>query len=403
MTCRNRISIIVAVYNTEEYLRQCLDSIVMQTYSDFQIVLVDDGSTDGSGAICDEYATADERIKVIHQTNGGLVYTRKVGAAAADGEYVYYVDCDDWIDLDLVQGFVDVLEKHDADMVSVGVKREYPGQPARIDKEPVPDGMYKKEDIEKKLIPCMIRTDAFLEWGMYLTYWHYLIRKDILIRNQKLISNEIRMLEDVVCMYPCVLDADRIYVKSDSFYHYRQRANSLKWAKNSGEYNRLKLVYHVLKNRFQNEPDAETLMMKAKYMAIYQFLTSVEGVEFEDAIFPYREFPKGSRVVIYGAGQFGNRMFSALQENGYANVVAWVDKNYESYREQALVVESPKVLETTPYDYILLAVLRADIRAEIKRELQEKNIPQEKIVDMDMGKLNSFSLPADFERMNAGE
>ena len=93
-----QISIIVPIYNVEKYVRQCIESIINQTYKNIQIILVDDGSTDTSGLICDEYASIDDRIEVIHKKNGGLDSARKAGIAIASGKYVGYVDGDDWIE-----------------------------------------------------------------------------------------------------------------------------------------------------------------------------------------------------------------------------------------------------------------------------------------------------------------
>ena len=96
-----KLSVIVPVYNTEKYLRDCVDSILAQSFPDFELILVDDGSTDGSGAICDECAARDSRIRVIHQQNSGATVARRSGVRIAQGEYVTFVDSDDWIDKDM--------------------------------------------------------------------------------------------------------------------------------------------------------------------------------------------------------------------------------------------------------------------------------------------------------------
>ena len=98
------VSIIVPVYQVESYLRKCLDSILAQTFTDFELILVDDGSTDRSGQICDEYAEMDERVKVIHQQNRGVAAARNNGIACANGDYLCFVDADDWIE-DTMIGF----------------------------------------------------------------------------------------------------------------------------------------------------------------------------------------------------------------------------------------------------------------------------------------------------------
>ncbi len=112
-----KISVVIPVYNVEAYLRECVDSVLDQTFQDFEIILVDDGATDSSGAICDEYAQKDERIRVIHQPNGGLSAARNTGLDAATGKYVYFLDSDDYIRQDSLKLLFDLAEQEQADVV----------------------------------------------------------------------------------------------------------------------------------------------------------------------------------------------------------------------------------------------------------------------------------------------
>lgn len=111
-----KLSVIVPIYNVEPYLRQCLDSIVNQTYRNLEIILVDDGSPDNCGAICDEYAEKDERIFVVHKQNGGLSAARNDGIARATGEWITFVDSDDWCDTDYYEQLFKALENEDLAM-----------------------------------------------------------------------------------------------------------------------------------------------------------------------------------------------------------------------------------------------------------------------------------------------
>lgn len=113
------ISIIIPVYNVEKYLRVCLDSVINQSYSDYEVILVDDGSTDSSPAICDEYCSKDIRFQVIHQENMGLASARNTGIRAAKGQYLYFIDSDDCIHPDLLKIMVSAAEDYDANMVQV--------------------------------------------------------------------------------------------------------------------------------------------------------------------------------------------------------------------------------------------------------------------------------------------
>lgn len=113
----NKISVIIPVYNTEPYLRECLDTIVSQTYANLEIILVDDGSTDGSGGICDEYAGRDERCKVIHRENGGVAVARNTALGHVSGDLVIFSDSDDWFETDAFEFLYNIYEKSDADCV----------------------------------------------------------------------------------------------------------------------------------------------------------------------------------------------------------------------------------------------------------------------------------------------
>ena len=128
------ISIIVPVYNVESYLRKCLDSILAQTYRDLEILVVDDGSTDGSGAICDEYAGKDDRIKVFHTENKGLSCARNLGLDSANGDWIGFVDSDDWIELDMYEVLLRKAEKTGADVVECGVYEEHSDETIKREK-----------------------------------------------------------------------------------------------------------------------------------------------------------------------------------------------------------------------------------------------------------------------------
>ena len=117
------ISIIVPIYNIEAYLEECIKSIIKQTYKELEIILVDDGSTDGSSEICDEFAAQDKRIKVIHKQNEGLVLARKNGLQYVKGDYVLFVDGDDCIALNYYETLVNALKKNESDIVRMGMER----------------------------------------------------------------------------------------------------------------------------------------------------------------------------------------------------------------------------------------------------------------------------------------
>jgi len=126
------ISVIVPVYNVEQYLRKCLDSIIGQTVKDIEIIVVDDGSTDASGDICDSYLSKDSRIKVFHKDNGGLSSARNYGIEKSTGDYIGFVDSDDFIEPDMYETLLRILEKNNADMSMCGLYDVFDGKPRKV-------------------------------------------------------------------------------------------------------------------------------------------------------------------------------------------------------------------------------------------------------------------------------
>ncbi len=116
------VSVIIPIYNTQPYLRKCLDSVIIQDYKELEIILIDDGSTDGSGDICDEYAQADKRIRVVHRENSGLVSARKKGLKISSGELIFPVDSDDYIEPTTIGQMVKIVTEYNVDIVQCGVK-----------------------------------------------------------------------------------------------------------------------------------------------------------------------------------------------------------------------------------------------------------------------------------------
>lgn len=203
------VSLIVPVYNAEKYLRHCLESIVSQTYSDLEIIVIDDGSTDESGSICDEFAANDGRIRVIHQVNLGSAHARNKGLDVVKGDYVAFVDADDTIHPMMIQVMVEALEEHHADISMVGFRRVYlPNEviscsPHASDISVV-DGDFLMTEMFSDRFECMV-------------VWNKLYRKDIIGNARFAGTAEDRAFN--VCVYPAVKKC--VYIKTP-YYNYFQ-------------------------------------------------------------------------------------------------------------------------------------------------------------------------------------
>ena len=155
------VSIIVPVYNVQKYLKRCIDSIIAQTYENIDISLVDDGSKDESGKICDEYEKIDQRIRVIHKPNGGLSDARNKGMEIAKGEYIGFVDSDDYIAEDMFETLVNLLEETNSEISIVSYYEYYNDKLISVRKADEKEVMTKTEAIKELLVDTKIQSYAY--------------------------------------------------------------------------------------------------------------------------------------------------------------------------------------------------------------------------------------------------
>ena len=241
------VSVIVPVYNVSQYLRKCLDSIIVQTYSDLEIILIDDGSTDDSGSICDMYAAKDNRIKVIHKENGGLMSAWMCGIEHSTCDKVVFVDSDDWIPLFHIEKFVQMYEKYDADVV-VGNLRIMKSEQAIRNSLVITSGVYDQMRIEKEIYPRLLNAGGFQKRGIPISRSGKIIRKELIVKNLKYCDQRVSYAEDLNIMLPVLLDCNTIVVSDEEEidYYYRMNPNSILHSYNSKMYMQIKIVYQKL-------------------------------------------------------------------------------------------------------------------------------------------------------------
>lgn len=239
-------SIIVPIYNTEKYLEQCLDSLIGQKYKNYEIILVDDGSTDKSADICDFYQSKYENIKVIHKKNGGLVRARKTGIDAARGDYIGFVDSDDWIDLNLLKEVSDILNKYGPEIISFNVMLEYSNRQEK-QQNFINCGYYDKNAMEEKIYPIMLynKNENFYNFGIYPSVSNKIFARHLIEENHCR-DERITMGEDAACTYACLLSAKSIYLMPQFFYHYRQNENSMTNQYDAGRFEKYKILLEYL-------------------------------------------------------------------------------------------------------------------------------------------------------------
>ena len=221
-----RFSVIVPIYKVEPYLRQCVDSILAQTYGDFELILVDDGSPDACPVLCDEYAAQDVRVKVIHKPNGGLVSARQAGLQVAQGEYIAPVDGDDWVAPDFLEQAASILDAYDVDMVSFGYTEVMKNGKQMSWNDPVPEGFYDKTKKSKELWPKILMAKDMRHLSHSL--WAKAFRRSLIEPYQMSVDRRIVGGEDIACLMPLYQSENTvgIYVSHKSEYFYRKRGGS---------------------------------------------------------------------------------------------------------------------------------------------------------------------------------
>lgn len=209
-----KISVIVPVYNAAQYLKECLNSIITQDYDDLEIILINDGSTDNSGSICDNYAQIDNRIIVIHQKNQGVASARNNALNISSGELISFIDADDWINQGMYSFIIDnYTENIDVILLS------YPNfKTANSDIK-----IYSKEKINNNLIPQFIGSKK-ISLGKMAVVWSICVRKRII---QNILFQNITMTEDKIFFIEVLLKANTLLNIPHKFYNYRINPNSI--------------------------------------------------------------------------------------------------------------------------------------------------------------------------------
>lgn len=243
------ISVIVPVYNVEELLPRCIDSILAQTKKNLEIILVDDGATDGSGAICDAYEKKDDRIRVIHKKNGGLTSAWKAGAAAAEGLYLGFVDSDDWIEEDMYQRLWESACKYNSDLVVCGLTFDYedPSIPKRQEISGFEKEYYSRRELEE-LFPKLLNDGRFFGRMLQPARVTKLYRRELVEKNSILCKEEVSVGEDMQLTLPVLLDAKSMSVVKDFYpYHYWFNQKSMTGKYDPDYLQKIKIMDHRMK------------------------------------------------------------------------------------------------------------------------------------------------------------
>ena len=269
MADRPLISVIVPVYKVEAFLPKCVDSIRGQTYDDLEIILVDDGSPDGCGAMCDAFAAEDPRIKVIHKPNGGLSDARNAGIGIASGEYLGFVDSDDWIEPEMYESLMEMALREDLKLVCGGRYDVYEGAGRDVGLCPDKTEVISGEDLAKRI---------FVWDGIDSAAWDKLYHRSLFREIRYPVG---KICEDLPTTYRIGLDAGRVGMVAKPFYNYFHRAGSITTAKMSDA--RLHVLEHTAFILEDVEKNCPTLLDHARYFRIRQVADLLQMIEITDS------------------------------------------------------------------------------------------------------------------------
>lgn len=253
------ISVIIPVYNVETYVKECIESVIQQTYKDLEVIIIDDGSTDNSGKICDQYAELDRRIMVIHQKNQGVSAARNKGLDIAKGDYIVFVDSDDYIENDMIERLYKALLESSSDLVICNYKEIY--EDIKVENE-------KKGPLKNEILLSYEAIEKLFESGSwyYVVPWNKIYRKEL--------WNQIRfpkgyIHEDEAVIHRIFERCNKIIILEDQLCYYRQHNNSIVHSNTMQKTD----IYYALADRlkFLERTVSKASLRKLAYQFWYHF------------------------------------------------------------------------------------------------------------------------------------
>ena len=403
------VSVIVPIYMIDRYVGICIESILNQTYRNLEIILVDDGSPDRAPEICDLYQSKDERIRVIHKKNGGLVSARKAGLKEATADLITYVDGDDWIGPKFIEKLVRAQLETEADMVCAGQTRVIFDRKAELT-DALPKGVYLSDISDPEalgqngsesipiagtmhsLLGQMISLGGFYRPGISTYVWNKLFRRDVLYDAQMAVNEKISIGEDAAVTYPALLKCKRVVVTDNVEYCYRQREDSMLKQSSSfaDEAGKLKALYeYMMRPEIWGGTDLKRYDLERQ---IQDYVLSIcimrsGGRLPEDDYSTFNKAYYGKQVVIYSAGTFGQQLVNRFRETGHCRVVGWLDDDYWEYRRCCLDVDPVEQIREMDFDYVLVASVSEDFAEQTIRRLAGYGVNRRRILTVSVPKL----------------
>ena len=273
------VSVIVPVYNAAAYLNKCVESIVNQSFSDMEIILVDDGATDESPAICEAYARRDQRVKVVHKENGGLMSAWMAGVTTSTGEYLCFVDSDDWIDDCMIEEMIKSASRESKEVICCNfmIEKDTVRSPQQHKLAP---GIYEGTELIEVKHQLLGNEEREISFSRCMK----LISRDLIEQNMHFCDQRIKMGEDVNIILPALLDAERLVILEKAYYyHYYYNQSSMVHKYDKGLYDNIKVLRQVIikilegKYKDADSDERKEMLQRADMEYIFLLLLAVKN------------------------------------------------------------------------------------------------------------------------------
>jgi glycosyltransferase involved in cell wall biosynthesis len=373
------ISIVIAVYNTKGYINKCVSSIINQTFRKIEIILVDDGSTDGSGAICDRYALVDSRIQVIHQENKGVSAARKAGLAIASGQYVGFVDADDFLERDCIEAMYNGISDSDVDFMHFGFMQIYKDGEA-IPYVNFPDILIhfiNDEQRERFIKKYILDNKNTLAFGVVLKIY----KREFIQGVYAKVPDYIKLGEDAICFVYAIKNCSSFAARPLAKYYYFMRDVSASHL--------LDMQYRINAYHFAHE-----LLMTCEqcgfsslsddavrfFQQVFYKVCVNEGVDSKGYFFRNKDVLFNKKIYIYGAGLVGLDFLTDFIRDRRIELMGIVDRDWENIRRPMYDVQPIEILKSAAFDYVVVAIYNAAVADDIIQDLCQLGIPREQIL-----------------------
>lgn len=384
------LSIIVTAYNVGTYIEKCIESIINQKYENIQVIIIDDGSIDDTGTICNHYAKLDNRINVVHTTNNGVICARYEGIKRAKSQYVTFVDGDDFIDEYMYEKMMSLILKYKCRCVISGMVKYTSSSYMTNFYDDYNEGLYLREEIKEYILPTMIWNEKKHKFGLNPSLCNKIFLKEDIEDKLVLIKQyKFQYGEDMAVVYPLIKDMDSLYIINNAFYYHRQRQKNdvAPYTKDVDFFNKIELLRTILINNMQCGSKKENIINRQIDMFYFSALDEKRRTYYAYNIsndrwfFPFANVEKGCEIVIYGAGLMGQLFYSQIEKTKYCSIRVLVDKNYKRLKKLNLPVVGVDYLKKNDFDYVIVAIDNIELRRKISEEIIKKyDIEKTKVI-----------------------